>query len=572
MAPSVRNLGSLAGLLTLLGTCRAADQDLSRAQLAKIGKRATALIEVRLPGGFGYGSAFCIHPSGLFLTNYHVTERAQGDITLVLNSGLKTEKAYPARVVRSYKDLDLALLRVEGAGGLPALALGSDEGLEELMEVVAVGFPFGVALAPGRQEYPAVSVNVGSITSLRRKDGRLYRIQLDAALNPGNSGGPVLNKKGKVVGVVVAGVRGSGVNFAIPASTVAAFIALPEVQFEPPLLGPADIHRPVRFEARVTPFLPSQGPLTVDLTLKPSRGKERTHRMEAEGDKYRVTVVPVPLAAGPWTLRLQAQFDNARLEASVTDRAFKVGDREVRLGEVHGIRLGARPRVLLHDGKRLEGAVSGLEAVPARVGEQTLSVNLAQAGEVRVRPATEADEVSCTLVVSQGGKEVFRYSQAVTALGLLKNPGFEAGLEGWHIFGHGTPAGFTPDSDVVREGWQSLRVTFAGPCDTGVYQEVMLKPGQWYCFSGWVRTRGLDPRGAGAYGTFQIHARGVNDLIAKGTNHGGDTEWTEVSITFQARPNDGLTRIVAYFVGHGHGTGTVWFDDLKLVEVNPPSP
>ena len=129
---------------------------------------------------------------------------------------------------------------------------------------------------------------------------------------------------------------------------------------------------------------------------------------------------------------------------------------------------------------------------------------------------------------------------------------------------------FEFDIEVVREGRQALRVTASQPVDVACYQEVMLKPGQWYRFSGLVRTRGLDPRDSSVYGTFHIHARAMNDFIAKGDNHRGDTEWTRVTLTFQAR-GDGLTRIVLYLVGFGRGTGTAWYDDLSLVEVSHPA-
>ena len=95
----------------------------------------------------------------------------------------------------------------------------------------------------------------------------------------------------------------------------------------------------------------------------------------------------------------------------------------------------------------------------------------------------------------------------------------------------------------------------------------MLEPGQSYRLAGWVRTRGLQPHGSPVYGTFPVQLSKGQGTIASGTNHGGDTEWTEVTITFQA-PASGRTRIVAFFVGFGKGTGTAWFDDLKLVELN----
>ena len=93
------------------------------------------------------------------------------------------------------------------------------------MDVVAFGFPLAGGPAPGRDGRPSISVNAGSITALRRQEGRLKEIQLDAELNPGNSGGPVLDGHGKVIGVVRSGMvaRGlgrTGINQAIPVSTV----------------------------------------------------------------------------------------------------------------------------------------------------------------------------------------------------------------------------------------------------------------------------------------------------------------------------------------------------------------
>lgn len=171
MITSVRSSLALVVLLALMGQYLAADEGLSRVKISKIGKPGTALVEVKPRNS--YGSAFCIHPSGLFLTNEHVVHPdgtfapnvplPRVEITLILNPGLKKEKAYPARVVRFDKELDLALLRVESAKeDFPPLSLGLDENLEEQMDVVAFGFPFGQALALNRREFPPVSVNAGS--------------------------------------------------------------------------------------------------------------------------------------------------------------------------------------------------------------------------------------------------------------------------------------------------------------------------------------------------------------------------------------------------------------------------
>jgi choice-of-anchor C domain-containing protein len=313
---------NIAIVFALIKCCAAADEPLSRVAVAKIGEAATALVEIKTETG--YASAFCVHHSGLFVTNAQV---AGTDVFLVLDPGGKNEKRMPARILRSDKDLDLALVQVQGVDGLPSIALGSDEKLEDLMEVIGFGFPFGTKLARGG-EYPSVSVNVGTITSLRYQNDQLHRIQLDAALNPGNSGGPVLDRSGKVIGMVVGGVRNSGVNFAIPVSAVSRFLASPVVEFVSPEVGPANVHKPVLFEAKVRSLLPSAGPLTVDLVLKPAGVTEQAHRMHAEEDTYRVTVVPLPPKIASLKARLSLVVRQGEREVFRQDQSLIAGQSD----------------------------------------------------------------------------------------------------------------------------------------------------------------------------------------------------------------------------------------------------
>jgi hypothetical protein len=409
--------GVLVVLLLVQGRCDAQGEPLTKVEIAKIGKAATALVEVKTRSA--YGSAFCIHPSGLFITNEHVA--GQGNLTVILNPGSKDEKVCKAKLIRADKELDLALLRVEEVNDLPILSFGADDKLAELMEVVTVGFPFGTALAPDGKGYPAVSVNNGSITALRHKNDVLHRIQLDAPLNPGNSGGPVLDKHGKVIGVVVAGMQGAGVNFAIPVSTVSAFLAPPDVQFQPPPIAAANLYKPMVFEAQVTQLIPDPAAaVSVDLVLKPNRGKAVTHRMVAAADgKFRVTTAPMPVPPGPVMLQLVAQFDNGALNATTADRTFKVGSQEVKLSNVQKIQFTQNPRAVLQDGKTVEGAISGLEELTVQLGKQSIAVNLAKSTEARFAPAGETDLVWCMLVVRLGHKEIVRRGESLPVEGLL---------------------------------------------------------------------------------------------------------------------------------------------------------
>ncbi len=149
----------------------------------------------------------------------------------------------------------------------------------------------------------------------------------------------------------------------------------------------------------------------------------------------------------------------------------------------------------------------------------------------------------------------------------LQNAGFEEGTRGWSLQVYGARPRVEADSETRHSGRQSLRVQGSERTDTALSQEVQLTPGKWYRFTGWVKTRGLDPHNGRAFGTFQIQNPGGRGIIASGTNHRDDTDWTEVPIYFQT-PADGRVRVALFFVGFGKGTGTAWFDDVGLHEID----
>ena len=158
----------------------------------------------------GAGSGVVIAPDGYLLTNHHVAQ-AGSRFEVTFTDGV----AVPAEVVGSDAPTDLAVLRAQNSG-LPYAALGDSARLRAGQLVIAMGNPLGFE--------SSVSTGVVSALgrSLRSQTGRLIEniIQHTAPLNPGNSGGPLLDSRGEVVGINTAIIaRAQGIGFAIPART-----------------------------------------------------------------------------------------------------------------------------------------------------------------------------------------------------------------------------------------------------------------------------------------------------------------------------------------------------------------
>lgn len=155
----------------------------------------------------GYGSAFFISKDGYLLTNHHVVEDAS-KVTIVLND----RREIDAKVVGSDERTDVALLKVAGSG-FPELRTGNVGQLKVGEPVLAIGSPFGFDYSASAGIVSAKMRNMMGETSVPF-------IQTDVALNPGNSGGPLFNQRGEVVGVnsrIFSGTGGyMGLSFSIP--------------------------------------------------------------------------------------------------------------------------------------------------------------------------------------------------------------------------------------------------------------------------------------------------------------------------------------------------------------------
>ncbi len=163
------------------------------------------------------GSGVLISGEGELLTNWHVVDKAT-EVRCLLFDG----RAFDAKVVGSDKDTDLALVKLktdEKTGTLPVALIGDSTVLKEGDFVMAMGAPWGLSR----------SVSIGIVSATRRflpehSEYSLW-LQTDAAISPGNSGGPLVNTAGQIIGINTRGVMyGGDMGFAVPSETIARIV------------------------------------------------------------------------------------------------------------------------------------------------------------------------------------------------------------------------------------------------------------------------------------------------------------------------------------------------------------
>jgi S1-C subfamily serine protease len=218
-------------------------------------------------GGSGAGSGVIFTPDGYVITNAHVVRGAR-EVEIEFTDGTQQR----AHIVGADPATDLAVVRVNASGSLPYVAMGDSSALRVGQLVVAIGNPYGWK----------ASVTAGVVSALgrtmRSQSGRLIEsiIQHTAPLNPGNSGGPLVDARGRLVGINTAIIANAqGLSFAVPSETVTWVV--------PQLLRDGRVRR---------------GVLGIAVELRPlDRRLSRAHRIEAPEAVEVISVNPGTPAA-----------------------------------------------------------------------------------------------------------------------------------------------------------------------------------------------------------------------------------------------------------------------------------
>ena len=174
---------------------------------------AIVSVDSQLSDGMSCGTGCIIDKSGIILTSAHVIDSGE-NIIVTMSDG----KNYDAKLLKKFGDNnDIALLKIPTIGDLKTVKLGNSEKIKVGEKVFAIGNPFGFS---------------GTFTQgiVSRIDYAKNRIQTDAAINPGSSGGPLINSKGEIIGINQAiynpdnNISNIGIGFATPINSVKEFI------------------------------------------------------------------------------------------------------------------------------------------------------------------------------------------------------------------------------------------------------------------------------------------------------------------------------------------------------------
>lgn len=370
--------------------------------------QATGFVEIWINDEFvASGSCFCFDEKGFFVTNNHVVNwpGLSPAIFVVLNSGTAEEHRFPATLLKSSAELDLALLQLKSDKAFPFIALARNPVVKETQSVTAIGFPRGREKSKRTDLNPPVTITQGKVTALQNNTaGDLQRVQFNADVDHGSSGGPLLNHAGEVIGAVVAGYVGHDINMAIPVEQIIPFLQQPEISITPAFIATNQLGTKVLVKSNISAL--HQAPEMFDLKLlitgAPGTPDRETALTWADGAFVGQVAIPSSTELSS-RIEVEMEFEDGILHGNMENLPLVVGEQKVSLGQTVLVQPISPGQVVLAQGGPLTGTIQPLGPTAVQVGSQTITLDLSKARSIKCLSTPEITSLHCRLRAYQKG-------------------------------------------------------------------------------------------------------------------------------------------------------------------------
>jgi WD40 repeat protein/S1-C subfamily serine protease len=435
-----------------------------RHRLIERGGGATAMLTLAA-GNKGVGSAFCVDPRGYFVTSTQVvneTKRGQKTIrskiegpgnilvgtettieneefspmNVVLHAGRRDELSLSAKVIGVRDDLGLALLKVRPSQPLPHLEPASLRTLVEGTWACALGYPLrsrevnrgpSVSRSNPPQFVPVLRADPTQLASLHRARGKPWLITLDTEFpqigSGGLTGGPVLDEKGEVIGMMVEGLSATGTHYVVPALKLVEFLGetreQADVLFDPPPVVFRERKSPIDWTFEVAHWNPLPSSTVVEVVFEGAAAQRRVFRASPTKEGlFTARVTPVdPRDPNP----IDVLVPGSDVPVRIVDREVAIGVERLRLSDVR--RLESQPaRGFKADGRPFAGPVAGLGSLKGLQGPNAVEVDPGAAKSLTLLyPPRNLDPIPFEIVVRAGDKVLGKLRSTIS----LREPNVE---------------------------------------------------------------------------------------------------------------------------------------------------